>query len=366
MPPITTNANKNIVVRRPDDLTPAWAQHIVAHHSPGAVVSKVDILSADIGTTTRVRLAVEHDGPDTLPRRWFVKLPSLAWRARLVTTLPGLLDTEVRFYQDLAHTVPVVRPNILAAQSRLGRGSTLVFSDVTESGAVAGCPGDALTPMQAALVVRKLAQFHARFWNRVHLDCNYRWLDGPIRRVEDSLGAILALPLMERGLRRAGNAIPQALHASAVHYARHRRSIMRFLNEGPKTLIHRDCHPGNFFWSDTQPGFLDWQLVRTGEGIGDVAYFLATALEPETRRVHEAGLLALYQQVLAEHGINDLDSGRLWERYRAHLTYPFEAMVVTLAIGGMMDTDSNLTLVRRATAAVADLDGFTALDGIAP
>jgi hypothetical protein len=37
--------------------------------------------------------------------------------------------------------------------------------------------------------------------------------------------------------------------------------------------------PAIFFGTDSEPGFLDWQLVRMGEGVGDVAYFLATALD---------------------------------------------------------------------------------------
>jgi hypothetical protein len=59
------------------------------------------VLSADVGTITRVRVAVEHNGPETLPRRWFVKLPSRSWRARCITALPRLLQTEVRFYQEV-------------------------------------------------------------------------------------------------------------------------------------------------------------------------------------------------------------------------------------------------------------------------
>jgi hypothetical protein len=33
-------------------------------------------------------------------------------------------------------------------------------------------------------------------------------------------------------------------------------------------------------------------------------------------------------------------------------------MVVTLAVGGMMELESNLELIRRAAAAVDDLDAF--------
>jgi aminoglycoside phosphotransferase (APT) family kinase protein len=133
---------------------------------------------------------------------------------------------------------------------------------------------------------------------------------------------------------------------------------MQLLAGGPRTLVHHDLHPGNLFWQQSQPGFLDWQLVRIGEGIGDVAYFLATALAPDTRRRHETRLLARYHQVLAEHQVAAPDFTKLLQRYRAHLLYPFEAMVVTLAIGRLMPLESNLELIRRAATAVEDHDAF--------
>jgi len=238
----------NILVHRPRDLTVAWAQRIVDNHSIDTIVSRVDIISVDIGTTTRVRVIVEHNGPETLPRRWFVKLPSLAWRAaRWITALPRLLHTEVRFYNEITEPIPISRPSILAAQSRFGWGSTLVLTDVTEFGASPGCSRDALTAAQAALIVEQLA------------------------------------------------------------------------------------------------------------------YFLATALHPETRRLHEANLLSSYVQILMNNGVAEIDLASQLQRYRAHLVYPFEAMLVTLAIGGMMDLESNLELIRRTGTAVEDLDAFAVM-----
>jgi len=220
-----------------------------------------------------------------------------------------------------------------------------------------------LTPAQAALVVGQLACSHARFWDNKHLGSSYRWLGGPVRRLEDSLGTALAVPLMKRGLHLAGARIPAALHAPALHYARHRRAAMQFLANAPKTLIHHDCHPGNLFWNKSQSrvGFLDWQLVRIGDGVSDVAYFLATALSPEMRRVHEVGLLSRYAQTLADNGVAGVDVDYLLQRYRAHLVYALEAMTVTLAVGGMMNLDCNLELIRRTAAAVHDLDAFSVL-----
>jgi len=354
------DATRAILAQRPSDLTVAWAQRVLDRNVSGAAVAGVEVLSVDVGTTTRVRLAVEHDGPPALPRRWFVKLPSLSVRARWITALPHLLHAEARFYGEVAHAIPVPLPPFLAAQSRCGWGATVVLADVTESGASAGASADALTGAQATLVIEQLARLHARLWNAPSLDHEYNWLAGPVRRSEDRLGSALAVPLMLRGLRRAGSAVPTALHGPALGYARRRREVMRFLADGPRTLVHHDVHPGNLFWQHAKPGLLDWHLVRIGEGIGDVAYCLATALTPETRRMHEAGLLARYRQVLADHGIGALDPEALEQRYRAHLVYPFEAMVVTLAVGGMMTLESTLELIRRTAAAVADHGSFAA------
>ncbi len=352
---------QTILVRKPGDITREWAQRVVNRHDCNVLVTNVEVITVDVGTTTRVRVMVEHNGT-TIPRYWFVKLPSLAWRARMITALPRLLHTEVRFYNELAHSVPVTMPICLAAQSRFGKGSTLVLADVAEFAGIPSSPYDSLSLPQSILVIEQLARFHGHFWNSVH-NPNYRWLAGSVRKLEDTLGSALAFPLMKRGLRLAGSAIPASLHKPALRYACDRRKVMRFLTQTPQTLIHHDCHSGNLYWNSdkSHAGFLDWQLVRMGEGVSDVAYFLATALSPDTRQQHELALLAKYEQILRHQGIVDFDSTSLLQRYRAHLTYAFEAMIVTLAVGGMMDLDHNLELIRRTAAAVDTLDAFSAI-----
>ncbi|MCK5830938.1 MAG: phosphotransferase [Methylococcales bacterium] len=348
----------SILARHPRDLTVAWAQRVVDQKKLGITVSSINVHSVDVGTTTRIRVTVEHNGLYVIPRHWFVKIPSLSWRSWLITALPRLLFTEVSFYKDMSHVVSVNKPTVLAAQSKFGRGVTLVLADVTEYGAIPGVTRDSLTIEQVRLVIEQLALLHASFWNNVTLDQEYSWLGAPIRKLEDRLGKVLAVPLMKHGLKCAGSIIPTKLYKPALQYARQRGEAMHLLSEGPRTLTHHDCHPGNLFWDKSQPGLLDWQLVRIGEGVSDIAYLLATTLEPKIRKVHEASLLVLYQKELKKLGIKNLDTTKLFQRYRAHLIYPFEAMVVTLAVGGMMERESNLELIRRATAAVEDQKVF--------
>lgn len=353
------------IVNSPQQLNVDWAQAILSKHEEltEVEINGVNVTSVDIGTTTRVRIAVEHNVPD-VPKQWFVKLPSLSFRAKAITALPRLLPTEVRFYNELADQVPLNKPKLLFAHNRFGRGSTLVINDVSEFGAIPGRVGDALTVEQARSVIRQLAQFHAHFTNKARNGRDFRWLAGPVRRLEDGLGAALAVPLMRRGLRLAGEYVAAGLHGPALRYARHRKKVMRFLSSAEPTLVHHDCHPGNLFWHNNQPGFLDWQMVRVGEGIGDVSYFLATALTPESRRQHELALLAYYHEIMAENHSVKTDFNSLLNRYRAHLVYSFEAMIVTLAVGGMMPLDSNLEMIRRAAQAIEDHDAFALLQNV--
>ena len=166
---------------------------------------------------------------------------------------------------------------------------------------------------------------------------------------------------MQRGLRLAGKLVPGAIRRWAVRYARHRRGAMRFLANAPQTLVHRYRHAGNIFWRQSQPGLLDWQLVRFREGIADVSYFLATTLQPEVRRMHEALFFDYLCAGTRRIRSYRIEPSSLWQRYRAHLAYPFEAMIVSLAVGGMIEPESNHELIRRVTAAVEDLDAFAAI-----
>lgn len=348
--------NHAILLSQPEQISISWAQHIMSRHNRDAKVFGVKLHDVDVGTSTRLRIEVDHDGD--LPRRWFVKTPSLAVKARMITALPRFLHKEVSFYRSLSSQLPVRLPSVLAAESRFGRGSTLVLNDLTESNLQPGSAGEALSAERAGQVIDHLAKLHAHYRRHFAQLHQQAWLHGFSYQMENHMGSMLANPLMKRGLLLAGATVAAKLHRPALNYADNRRRIRQHLTSGPHTLVHHDCHPGNLFWSGEEPGFLDWQLVRLGEGIGDVAYFLATALPPDVRRQHERKLIARYAEHLSQQGVNDADEKWLFERYRQHLSYPFEAMVITLGIGGMMDRDSNLEMIRRSAAAVDDHDSF--------
>jgi len=222
-----------LIVRHPDQLTIEWAQQVVNQHANKTIVEEITVNSVDIGTTTRIRLTVDHNSPEKLPHLWFIKIPSLSWRARAITALPRLLHTETRFYNELAETTPTKKPIILSAKSSFAKGSTLVLNDITEEGAIAGLASDTLTVKQVQSIIGLLACLHSQFWGKTDNNSQYAWLTGPVRKLEDNLGSALALPLMKRGINKAGELISDKLHIPAIKYARQRRKVMHFLAQAP-------------------------------------------------------------------------------------------------------------------------------------
>jgi aminoglycoside phosphotransferase (APT) family kinase protein len=324
---------------------------------PGA---RIEVHGTEDGTTGRVRATVR--APGTGGTDLFVKVPSRRRRARLLAEIPALTAAEARFYSELADQVPDVPAHHYAAHAR-GRFA-VVLEDLT--GRCTLHDGEQpCTPTEAASVVDVLARLHAIFWDDPRLAArgSLGWL-ADLRRRETLLGDLLAVPLTELGLRRAGTLIPPALRPPARRHARRRRSHMRALTAGPRTVVHADCHPGNIaFTRETPPHAVlcDWQMVRTGSWARDVAYFLATGLDAPVRRSHGEALFDRYLEGLAAAGGPTLDRRQADVVRRAHTVVAFEAMVVTIGVGGLMRADVIEALVARTARAVIDDDAFAAL-----
>lgn len=284
----------------------------------------------------------------------FVKRPSRSLIARAFVAVPRLSRAEVRFYTELRDQVPIATPRCYGA-GHFRRGFIVVLEDLVDAGATLRKSTDTLSVDEAASLLASLAAVHRQWWGRTE---SHPWLALNPRR-ELMLGALLSPSLCRLGLWRVGSAVPEPLHQAISQYARSRRAVQEEISAGPVTLIHNDCHPGNqYVDADGQPGLVDWQLCRAGPWARDVAYLLATSLNPETRGDAEKDLLVGYLRQLGSVA-PDFDSA--WLAYRRNVVYAVEAMLVTAAVGVMMPKSTSLVLVSRAATAAADLDSFGAL-----
>ena len=312
----------------------------------------IEILDAQSGTTRRIRARVHlADGKELAV---FVKRPSRNLIARVFVAVPRLSRAEVKFYNELRGQIPIATPVCYGA-SVFRRGFIVVLEDLVGAGATLRESTDTISTDEAASLLESLADLHRQWWGRTDA---HPWLAKNPRR-ELMLGALLSPSLCRLGLWRVGSAVPEPLPQSISRYARNRRAAQKAMSAGPTTLIHNDCHPGNqYVASDGRPGLFDWQLCRAGPWARDVAYLLATSLDPATRGGAEKDLLAGY---LRQLGPVAPSFDEAWLAYRRNVVYAVEAMLVTAAVGVMMPKSTSLVLVNRAATAAADLDSFRAL-----
>jgi hypothetical protein len=318
------------------------------------------VLADTSGTTRRRRLEVQV--VDGRTRAVFVKTPSASMLPRIVVALGGLGRAEVGFYRDAAPAVPLVVPRCLQAQASLG-SFRLVLDDLVTAGATMFRLGDELPLGAIEEALAALARLHGTFWDDPRLASReWSWCRSFVPAGEATLGWLLAPALAAVGRRRAVPALPDAVGRGLARYARRRTPALRRLDDGPRTLVHHDCHSGNMAQlAGGRIVLFDWQLVRAGPWASDVAYLLATSLSADERRTHERRLLEHYLDALVGAGGRPPAVASAWQAYVANLVYPLEAMVVTLAFGAMQPAASVRRVVERAAAAVVDHDAFVRL-----
>ena len=138
------------------------------------------------------------------------------------------------------------------------------------------------------------------------------------------------------------------------------RAVAAVIDTPPHTVMHGDAHPGNMYFRDGNPGLLDWQAVRRGHPSRELAYTLVTSLTPEDRRAAQRDLLDAYRRALAAAGGPELDRDDLWLRYRQGAMYAYVAALITAGMGGMQVENIAMEGLRRAVAALDDLETIAA------
>ena len=123
-------------------------------------------------------------------------------------------------------------------------------------------------------------------------------------------------------------------------------------------VIHADPHSGNSYLdADGRACWLDWQIVQRGHWTTDVSYHLATVLDVEDRRAHEAELLRHYLRELESCGAPAPPWDDAWEQYTLGFSYGYFLWVITRISSRAVV----LIHIPRLAAALTDHDTFRRL-----
>ncbi|MEM9727413.1 MAG: phosphotransferase [Myxococcota bacterium] len=346
-----------------------WLANALSSFLPRARLSGVEVLDETSGTTARRRLRLRYADDakaDGAPKSVFVKIQPPGFTERLFGNLFRLGATEVGFYRDVRPSLPVQAPTCFAARDGRGGDFALVLEDLSASDAEFSTIETPISVAKATAVVRLLAKLHGHYWGSEIAE-QHRWLRTPERTRNEAIERYVCVRAHRPTIERFEELLPPSVRSGAAGIHRGRRALERFWADGPRTLIHGDPHAGNLYFQRGVPGLFDWQVAQHHQGIRDVAYFLVLSLDTDLRRAHERGLFEAYVDALHEGSVPyaDLDPNRLWTLYRSFSLYAYLGASVTATMSDLQPKPIARLGLRRAAAAVDDLDALPLLAQIA-
>lgn len=321
-----------------EDLDAAWLTQALRRSGAlqrAAVVSfEVGLVAGAegfMGELRRLRPTYDLTEPGA-PASLIVKLSSKTPEIRQRAPTRLAYQREVRFYQRLADQTSLPTPRCYYADVDAESGLHVLLLEDLAAGrvgsSVAGCSSE-----QAELAVLEIGRFHAAWWEAPELE-GLDWL------VDPGVDPRALHEAHERWwpdfLAQAGHQLPDRAREIGARLGEHRARIMRHLTRTPpRTLIHADYKLDNLVfgngWGGAPLVVLDWQLMRRGRGVFDVAFFLSQSLEPQERRAVEQDLVSAYHRILLEAGVRGYSFEQCLQDYRISLLQRFGALISTIA-----------------------------------
>lgn len=359
-----TGHYNTVIPRSASSITPEWLTDVLQIHAKGVQVKTVEHLSEISGTTTHARIALTYNeiGEKAgLPRSIFLKLPPREFTTKVFVSLFDLARNEARFYNEISPEIQSLVPKAYYAKSRdRGASFALLFEDLATRGYHFKDISTRCTPDDAEMVIRALGKIHGTFWENPRLRSDLAWLPKYRKDKNVRLNRLMRKWALKRTLAKFSDIIPDPVKESGDYINERYDDLEEYWAKPPQTFIHGDSHVGNMYFSDQDMGFLDWQVIRQGQGMRDVSYFLVASLPTEVRRTHEQHLIRLYLDCLAEMGVSDLDFEQAWEQYRLHTFYTWIAQIVTAAAGTLQLEPIVRAGLKRTATAIVDLDSMVA------
>jgi len=335
-----------------DEITSAWLAE-----ATGLDVQTADIEQIGVGIGVSSALYRARLSGSGCPESVVVKLPALDEAAVFTSTMLRMYTREAGFFGELADQAPIRVPGCLhAACDHETSQFVLVMEDLGALRAVDQVAGMAIPDAERA--VDGLARWHATWWGQADVLAE--------RGLTVSLGdpiykAVLPIVFAE-GWEKLGVELdlPPAIQAVGPRWVEAMPGLLDGLAEAPTTMIHGDFRADNLFFDvDGAVAAVDFQLIGTGRGAYDLAYFVTQSIGPADASQHERALFDRWIAALGDGGVPAADLEGGWDDYRAAALFCLVYPVV--AWRGMDARDPRqmglaVTMLERFDRAVAELD----------
>lgn len=329
------------------DLTPGWLSAALGRRVDAVTTTPVG--TGQIGTCHRLSLT----GEPGLPATVLAKLPATDAGARALLANP--YRTEVRFYREILPTVAVRAPALHHADVAAEGGDfVLLLEDLAPTVQGDQVAGGSVAEVEDAVV--NLAGLHGPRWcDPTLLDVEGLALNGPD---DAALLAELFGPAVELFLDNLADLLPaeDAETVRALVPVIERWALARTERFG---LVHGDYRLDNLLFPPEGRGVVavDWQTLSLALPARDLAYAVATSLDPEPRRAAERDLVAAYHSALVGHGVASYSVEQCWDDYRFAMLQGPLVSVFGQAYGTRTDRGDRMfaVMTSRCCAAIRDL-----------
>jgi hypothetical protein len=298
-------------------LDPSWLGEALADTRAGERVVEVEQAGSSRTLAEKVRFLVTFERPDGSRRT----------KAYCVKGHfdggPSTLTTETRFYQELRPLLDIRAPHAhyTGIDERAER-SLIIMDDVAAEG---GRFLSAHTPYSLDTCrdsLAQLARLHAATWDDARWDVD--WLAPRLATMRRMYPIERLQQMLDDG--RAPDDLPDQLNDAATLAA----AMDKAAEAAPTCVIHGDPHSGNVYVdADGRTAWLDWQVTQRGHWSTDVSYHIATVLDIEDRRAHEADLLRHYLETLRTLGVTPPPWEEAWTSYTLGFVHGWFMWVIT-------------------------------------
>ncbi len=319
------------IPQHPDEISPEWLTHLF--HRNQIIPGDVEVLSIDrsdpgrkasyAGFVSRLKISYSSEnapGPETM----IAKFPAPELTIRRLFRL--LYRNEAMFYRHLADETPIRVPTCYASLINRKRTRSLLLLEDLSPFASLPTHTDGCSTEQARIALVRLAQFHARWWQDPEISNEHSWLGRyQVNSTQNwMIYAAAWLPFQYR----VRHITPEPTLQLFRSLWRYRDNLLKLDANRPQTIHHGDFRLANLAFTPDDAVVFDWQVVRIGPPMFDVAYFMFTSLSIEQRRSAEQDLLSAYHATLLENGVT-YSMDELMQDYRTGLlmTIP-QSMVI--------------------------------------
>ncbi|MFZ9924321.1 MAG: phosphotransferase, partial [Ilumatobacteraceae bacterium] len=295
-----------------DEVTASWMSD-----ATGWNVTEVrnEIIGVGVGVSSAVYRS--HLTGSGCPKSVIVKLPALDPNAVFTSSVLRMYIREVKFFKTLAHEVPFrVSKSYYGEVNEETSQFAMVVEDLGSLRIVDQVKGMAIDDARRA--VDGVAAMHAKWWGKADELAS----SGTTISLGDPIYPAVVPMVFAEGWEKCTKEIkmPDSIMQVGPRFGAAVAPLLSSLAQGPNTLAHGDYRADNIlFGNDDELVVLDFQLIGTGIGAYDLAYFITQSITADDASRYERELFDRWIDGLLSRGApKDLvDKKALWEHYRS-------------------------------------------------